>query len=141
MFRLYSKGCEYTIRALTFISLNSPNERFSPKDICQKAKIPESYTRKIFQSLVREGLFNAVTGPGGGYKLTKKPKDISILSIIKAIDGENTFNRCVMGLDDCDDKAPCPIHHSWKKIKHHLQEELKNKNLEQLIDIKERLEI
>lgn len=138
MFKLYSKGCEYTIRALMFISSLKEDERFSPKDVCKKANIPESYTRKIFQALVQEGLFDAVTGPGGGYKLTEDPRNITILRIIKAVDGEETFDRCIMGLSECNDSMPCPIHKTWKKLKHGLSKELSRKTLRALMDVKER---
>lgn len=137
MFRLYSKGCEYAIRALVYASSQKANQRFSPKDVCKKANIPESYTRKIFQNLVKEGLFDAASGPGGGYRLTKHPKDISVLSIIEAIDGDNTFDQCVMGLTNCDEASPCPLHKRWKTMKQILKEGLKKETLEELMALEQ----
>lgn len=140
MFKVYSKGCEYALRALTEISLSKPHQKFSMKQICRKAKIPESYTRKIFQSLVQGKFLSAVPGPGGGYALTSHPKKISLLKIILAVDGQDAFDKCIMGLSECNEKKPCPIHNTWKKMKKGVLRELKNKTLEDLIKVRKQRE-
>ncbi|MCH7649769.1 MAG: Rrf2 family transcriptional regulator [Nitrospinae bacterium] len=91
MFRLYSKGCEYAIRALVHAAPKKKGERFKAKAICEKAGIPESFTRKVFRLLVHAGFLEALRGPGGGYALLEDPERISLLEIIKAVDGADTF--------------------------------------------------
>jgi Rrf2 family protein len=134
MFNLYSKGCEYTFRALMHVVRGDGVERFQATDVCRKAGIPESFTRKIFQSLVQGGLLKAVRGPGGGYVLTEHPADISLLRIIRAVDGEDTFDRCIMGLPHCGGKRPCPLHEVWAEAKERLLERLEAKTLQDLLD-------
>ena len=133
LFRLYSKGCEYAIRALVHMAPTEDSKRFQAKDICKKAGIPESFTRKIFQDLVAAGFLDAVPGPGGGYKITKHPEDITLLEVIEAVDGENTFDGCIMGLSECNAKAPCPLHHAWAQAKEGLLERLEAQSLEDLV--------
>ena len=70
MFRLYSKGCEYAIRAMLHMVPGEEPQWFQAKMVCKKAGIPESFTRKIFQALVGGGFLNASRGPGGGYIVT-----------------------------------------------------------------------
>ncbi|MCA9405940.1 MAG: Rrf2 family transcriptional regulator, partial [Candidatus Omnitrophica bacterium] len=93
MFKVYSKGCEYVLRALTRLPVDHYQEPFLAKDLCKKAKVPEASTRKIFQKLAREGLLNAVPGPGGGYKLSKDANQISLFHIIVAVDGKEVFDK------------------------------------------------
>ena len=134
MFRLYSKGCEYAIRALTLIPPSTDNQRFQTKEICERAGIPESFARKIFQSLVQGGFLEAFRGPGGGYALKEDPSEISLLRIIKAVDGEDTFAGCVMGLPRCDSLKPCPLHFTWATAKARLLATLEAKTLQDLIN-------
>ena len=134
MFRLYSKGCEYTIRALSHISTNKAYKYFVAKEVCLNAGIPESFTRKILQRRVQSGFLKAVTGPGRGYTLAWPPKKISMLSIIKAVDGAHTFERCIMGLPRCEDRRPCPLHKIWKGSRANLLSVLERKTLQDMID-------
>jgi Rrf2 family transcriptional regulator, iron-sulfur cluster assembly transcription factor len=133
MFCLYSKRCEYTIRALTCVLNDAKRRGFLVKDICRRAKVPEPYTRKAFQKLVQSGFLKALRGPGGGYRLSRDPGKISILELIKAVDGEDMFEQCVLGLSRCGDADPCPIHETWKNVKSKVIEELGTKTLKQLM--------
>jgi len=135
MFKIYSKGCEYALRALTKISPQRAQEPFLAKDLCRRSKVPESSTRKVFQKLVHEGLLIAVPGPGGGYKLSKEPKEISLLNIVKAIDGEGAFEKCIMGFAECGKSKPCPVHETWKKVKIRMLKEMEDQTLAQLINV------
>lgn len=134
MFRLYSKGCEYALRALAHIAPEDLDGRFQAKTLCETADIPESFTRKVFQSLVQAGFLRAVRGPGGGYALVSRPEEISLLRIIHAVDGYDTFASCILGLDECNSKKPCPLHHMWAGIKTELQGQLEQVTLQDLIN-------
>ena len=129
MFRLYSKGCEYALRALAHLNPDDVGERFQAKQVCDAADIPESFTRKVFQSLVQGGFLTAVRGPGGGYVLTRAPEDISIPRVIHAVDGQETFSACILGLDQCNSRKPCPLHHTWAEVKRELIEKLESVSL------------
>lgn len=99
------------------------------QDICRRADVSETSTRKALQILVKENILMAVPGPGGGYKFSRDPDKISLLSLIQAIDGPDVFEKCVMGLPDCGNAKPCPVHNSWKKVKSEMLKELKSKSL------------
>ncbi len=135
MFKIYSKGCEYAICALTQVSLKEPLETFQAAEICRKARIPEHSTRKALQLLVGSGLLQSVPGPGGGYKLSKDPRSITLLEIIKSVDGGNVFDHCVMGLPKCGSENPCPVHNTWTKVKGKMLSEMKHKSLYELMSL------
>lgn len=134
MFRLYSKGCEYALRALLHLSPSDGYSNVAVKTACRRAGIPESFTRKIFQALVKANFLKAVRGPGGGYALTRSPKRITLRSVIEAVDGETTFRRCVLGLPVCHDQYVCPLHPTWVNVKRRLLSELEATTLQDLID-------
>lgn len=132
MFKLYSKGCQYALRALTFASADAPGTRFQARDLCEKAEIPEPITRKVFQSLVQGGFLQAHRGPGGGYSLTRDPTEITLLEVIQAVEGEHTFDGCVLGFTECGQANPCPMHHIWLAAKKSLLESLSSTTLSEL---------
>ena len=132
MFKLYSKGCQYALRALTFVVADRSKDRFQARDICEKAEIPEYFTRKVLQSLVQGGFLEAHRGPGGGYSLTRDPSEITLLEVIKAVEGEHTYDHCVLGFTECGRANPCPLHDIWMHSKATLLENLSKTTLDQL---------
>lgn len=134
MFRLYSKKCEYTIRAMMYLVPKGGRSSFSVSEVCGKAEIPESFTRKVFQALAQKGFLRSATGPGGGYELVRSPAKIDILSIIESVEGKGTFDHCILGTGVCGRKDHCSLHQSWLKVKNHLLTELKSKTLQDLVD-------
>lgn len=135
MFKLYSKGCQYAIRALIFAVAERDSERFQARDICEKAGIPESFTRKTFQALVQGGFLKAHRGPGGGYSLTRSSDEITLLEVIQAVEGLDTFNHCILGFAECSGANPCPLHKIWVDSKKSLVENLSATTLDQLTTV------
>lgn len=129
MFKLYSRGCQHALWALSYAHLEREGARFQPKEVCNRTGIPEPFTRKILQALVQGGFLNAHRGPGGGYSLAKSAHDISLLDVIQAVEGHDTFDRCVMGLPECGGASPCPIHPMWAEAKGKLLNDLAAKSL------------
>lgn len=133
MFRLYSKACEYAIRAFLCLAGERKEINLTARDVCRKAGIPEAYTRKVFQSLVRGKYLGAVPGNGGGYRLLRKPDKVSILEIIQAVDGKDTFEHCIMGVSRCSCRRPCVLHGAWETSKKRLLNELESRHLGDLV--------
>lgn len=133
LFRLYSKKCEYVLRALLCVGRGNGAKRFRARDICKRAKVPEAYSRKVFQSLVQGGFLRAVLGPGGGYELTRDPARITLLEVIQAVDGDLTFSGCPLGLSRCG-SSPCALHVVWGGIREELLARLRSQTLSGLIE-------
>lgn len=129
MFCLYSKGCEYAIRALAEISDGKSTGNFRAQDICRKAQIPEAYARKTFQALVQNGFLEAVPGPGGGYALARDPKKTTVMDVVDAVEGKDNYSQCLMGLAACSDHHPCALHYTWLKLKGQMIGALQSKTL------------
>jgi len=131
---MFSKTCEYGIRAAIFIASESlQDKRVGLKDIAQKIDSPEAFTAKILQVLARNKIVNSIKGVGGGFEIPKKKmKKIKMTQIVKAIDGDVVFTGCGLGLSKCSDEHPCPAHFKFKSIRTELATMLENTNLEEL---------
>jgi len=135
MFKLYSRGCQHALRALTYAVSQSESERFQARDVCEQAGVPEYFTRKVLQALVQGGFLNAHRGPGGGYSLKQAPEDISVLEVIHAVEGAGAYDGCVMGLSECSSEHPCPLHHVWAEAKQNLFERLAATSLKEIANL------
>ena len=115
---MFSKTCEYAIRAMIYIAQQSKNDiKVGVKDIAKGIDSPEYFIAKILQELSRKGLLLSFKGPTGGFYLDEKSLECSLADIVSAIDGDKIFSGCGLGLDYCSEVKPCPIHHEFKKVR------------------------
>ncbi|AUC81173.1 Rrf2 family transcriptional regulator [Lacinutrix sp. Bg11-31] len=136
---MFSKACEYGIRASIFIAKNSfEGKRVSPKEISEEINSPQAFTAKILQALVRHDIIKSVKGAYGGFEIDKDViSSIKLAYIVEAIDGDSIYSGCGLGLDKCDENHPCPVHNKFKEIRDGLKHMLETTNLEELaLDIK-----
>jgi Rrf2 family transcriptional regulator, iron-sulfur cluster assembly transcription factor len=131
---IFSKACEYGIRASIYVALQSAEgNRVNLKDISVEIESPEAYTAKILQMLVKGGIINSVKGAMGGFEIDKKKMNrIRLQDIVTAIDGKFNDKICVLGLKECSHKHPCPVHDTYKHIKSSLISMLQNTSLQEM---------
>lgn len=134
---IYSKECEYAIRALTYLA-QSPNERCLAKHIAEKADLPLYFLSKILQTLAREKLLTSAKGPNGGFQLAKPPSKITLYHIKALVDGVADLNECAVGLKRCHDATPCPLHDAFKPIRERIKTYLKETSLADMARAMER---
>jgi Rrf2 family iron-sulfur cluster assembly transcriptional regulator len=128
---IFSKACEYGIRASIYVALQSmEGNRANLKDISAEIESPEAYTAKILQLLVKGGIVYSVKGAMGGFEVDrKKMSRIRLQDIVIAIDGKFSDKICVLGLKECSHNHPCPVHDKYKHIKSNLISMLQNTSL------------
>jgi Rrf2 family transcriptional regulator, iron-sulfur cluster assembly transcription factor len=116
---MFSKACEYGIRASVFIYLETAKkqQRLSIKDIAKEIDSPEPFTAKILQKLSREGIISSIKGPGGGFFTAPEQENISLLQIVQALDGTELLTGCGLGLKSCSELHPCPLHDQYKVVR------------------------
>ena len=122
---MFSKTCEYAIRAMIFIAQKTKEgRRVGIKEIAKGIDSPEHFIAKILQELSRKGLLQSAKGPNGGFYLDNDSLDQPLADIVRAVDGDKIFQGCGLGLKQCSETHPCPIHHEFKKIRKGLLEML-----------------
>lgn len=132
---MFSKTCEYAIRASIFIATQSyQNDRVTIKEISQNIDSPRSFTAKILQILAKKDIVHSIKGIGGGFEIPKENiNKISLAQIVIAIDGDSLFTSCGLGTDHCSDERPCPLNKRFKTIREDLTKMLENTSLEELV--------
>ena len=135
---LYSRPCEYAIRTVAFLARVGPEKRVQAQEIAAEEGIPAPFLAKVLQQLARSSLVNSFKGPGGGFSLNRPPREISLYEIFRVVDGVEDLDRCAVGLAECNDLAPCPLHDTWKSVRVHLLQYLKKTTLEEMASAVER---
>src|SRR5690606_21409524 len=130
---MFSKTCEYGIRAVIYIfSQNSKGKKLGIKDICKEIDAPEFFTAKILQSLAKQGIISSAKGPNGGFFMEKEQENLTLLDLVIAIDGDQIFTGCGLGLKQCSEISPCPIHNDFKVIRDQLAQMMSDKKIAEL---------
>lgn len=130
---LLSKSCEYAVRAVVFVGLKSKTgHRAGIPEISDGIGSPPAFTAKILQTLVRGGVLSSAKGPAGGFYITDAAS-LYLIDVIRAIDGNDMFVSCVLGLDKCSAAQPCPMHGQLQPLRDQLQKEFSRKPVSDLV--------
>ena len=132
---LLSKTTEYALRAIVYIALNDAQGlKVGIKDIAKELELPAHFMGKILQDLARKGVISSVKGPGGGFFLHRSAGEISILEVVRTIDGLEAFRKCGMGMKQCSDTHPCPLHDDIKAYREQMLKVFSSKTIQTLVD-------
>jgi len=130
--RLTTKG-RYAVTAMLDLALHYDNGPITLADISRRQSISLSYLEQLFSRLRRRGLVESVRGPGGGYRLSRAAEQVSVVSVITAVDEEVDATRCG-GLGNCQDSQPCLTHELWCDLSQQIHDFLAGINLAQLVE-------
>ncbi|MCU0400228.1 MAG: Rrf2 family transcriptional regulator [Algoriphagus sp.] len=127
---MFSQAAKYAAKAVIYIWTQSLEDRkVGAKEIGSKIDTPEAFTAKILQTLVKSKLIGSVKGPNGGFFVDESHSKITLKDIIMAIDGDNLFNGCSLGLPKCSEKNPCPLHFEVVKVRKEIDHMLTSKSI------------
>ena len=131
---MFSKACEYAIRASVYIAVQSlEGKRVNLQSISAEINSPEAFTAKILQTLVKHKIIQSLKGPNGGFSIeADMTSKVFLSNIVSAIDGDSIYKGCGLGLKECSEKFPCPVHDKFKKIREDLRNMLERTSLFQL---------
>ncbi len=136
---MFSKSTEYAIRAMVYLAVNSsPKQRYGTKKIAEDLDFPEHFLGKVLQQLARKNIVSSAKGPNGGFCVDNNAMEISLLKIIESIDGLAFFSICGLGLHECNDEKPCPIHKDYQIFRgdfYKMLSEKTIKNIKEDIDL------
>lgn len=129
---LISKSCIYGVRSVLYLALQEDRSYVSIREISKKLNISFHYLTKILQTLNRTGIVNSTKGPKGGISFKIPPEKLTVFDVVDAIDSDEVFRECVLGLPDCSDENPCALHKIFYRRKASLQNELKEVTIREI---------
>lgn len=119
---MLSNSCRYGIRAVLYIaSQPADNGKTGIRQISRDLNLPTPFLAKILQQLAKQKILNSSKGPHGGFSLLRNPQKITLLDIVKTIDGEDIFTNCLIHNGPCEfvdkQKIPCPLHDEYENVR------------------------
>ncbi|MDO8282097.1 MAG: Rrf2 family transcriptional regulator [Thermodesulfovibrionia bacterium] len=126
-----TRETDYAVRCLIHLS-GTPDEVVVIDEIAGIRDVPRSFLAKILQKLSKAGIVTSYRGVKGGFQLARKPKDITLLDVVEAIEGPVAMNKCVVDREFCDLSRTCSVHPVWVGIRAGVENLLKGYNFEML---------
>lgn len=104
-----TRRADYAIRAMILLG-RADDELITGREIARQMSIPERLVTQVMGQLVRAGLVGARLGRNGGYRLETSAAQIPILTIVRAVEGENRRQRCIVRGLPCVPGEVCEVH-------------------------------
>jgi Rrf2 family protein len=138
---LSTKG-RYAVRSMMEIALHGEGEIVPISKISKNQEIAFQYVEQIMIKLKRAGFVESVRGPLGGYRLKKKPSQITTGDIVRTLEGYIEPVFCVnpkVSKKECHRAPTCAARVLWKKVGEKIAEVLDSTSLEDLVKITKEL--
>lgn len=130
--RLINRNTDYAVRALCYIAKKEEGLTSVP-ELVKSLRIPRPFLRKILQALNAKGLLISQKGAGGGFKLAREPKKISLLEVVKVFQGPIKLSECVLQKEACPNKKSCFLRRRLGTIEQFINIQLKPITIEGMI--------
>src|SRR5215468_4244304 len=112
---------EYALRALLVLGLNYGDSVVRIQTISEQQNIPKRFLEQILNDLKSAGIVQSRRGVAGGYRLAKKPEEITLAAVVRHIEGalapvscvsERFYEKC-----SCPDESRCAIRSAMKEVR------------------------
>jgi Rrf2 family protein len=121
---IFSSASEYAIRGVAELAARGGAGRVLLDDVVAGTALPRDFMAKVFQKLVHAGVLRSVKGRGGGFSLARPAHEITLMQVVEAMEGPQAHDRCVVGLERCNDQMPCAQHDLYKPIRQRIKDYL-----------------
>lgn len=132
-----TRRADYAIRTVVFLA-RKRQEGFIPAPrVADGMGIPARFLPHVMQDLTRAGIVEAALGRGGGYRLARDVRDLSLLDVIEAIEGDARRRACILRTGGCDPDHPCDVHGVFAAAQDALLDRLAGTSIKDVVDGRE----
>ncbi len=119
---MLSAKAKYGMKALLSLAMETQPRPVLGSELAEREQIPKKFLEQILLELKHRGLVQTKRGRHGGYVLTRKPGDITVGEVIRALDGPIAPIPCVsqtayVKCDECRDENTCGIRLVMKQVR------------------------
>lgn len=104
---MISITAQYALRAVVYLS-HKESDFHSRLEIAKATLVPHDYLLKVLKLLDTAEIIESRRGPGGGYRLTRSPDEITTLNVVLSVDSIPRIDKCPLGISDHE--SLCPLH-------------------------------
>ena len=131
----FTKRADYGLMAIHYIAIQGGAEAgaVNAKRIAEKFSIPPELLAKILQRLAKQRLIVSQNGPKGGYILARRPMDITVGQVVRALEGPINIVECLEEDSECPQMARCNLRRPAQKIQAAISQLLDTMSLAELV--------
>ena len=126
------RNTDYALRAMVNLARHYQNGSAPARTLAAQEHIPYQLACKLMQKLRSVKLVESCMGPKGGFRLSKGPSKISVLEVIKAIQGPLALNRCLLRVNACPRQKSCTVRVKLVEIQRYVSSRLGGITLDEL---------
>lgn len=130
---MISKTALHALKALAEMA-EHPDELQGAAAIAARIGAPQNYLGKLLQALAQEGILYSQKGMGGGFRLARRPEEITLFDIIEPVDHVSRWQGCFMGRGTCSPDHPCAMHYRWASVRNAYFAMLKESTLADVVE-------
>lgn len=135
---LFSRPCSYALRAMLYLAAQGPGNLSRSEEIAASEDMPAAFLAKVLHPLCRDRFLHSRKGLGGGYELIVPPERISLLDIVRSVDGE-PLRDCLLQDRACSCSTPCELHEFWNDTRIQFMSYLQNVTVADLLKTRQSL--
>lgn len=135
---MLSKQARYAMLAMAFLAREHDTEVVPIGRIAESEHIPQRMLERILLHLKNNGYLASIRGKAGGYRLTKRPEQISLLDIVLLFEESVSMLACTCEdvyrpCEFCKEELSCPIRSTFATIYRQTVETLRSTTLADLV--------
>lgn len=136
--KISTKGI-YALEVAVDLAIHADDEnRVSIRSVAERRKLSEKYLERIVSMLKKAGIVKSTRGAYGGYCLARDPKDITVLDVLMAAEGDLAPVQCLTKDTDCGiDCDGCATRTTWKHMWDLLKSAVSDTSIEQIKELAE----
>ena len=127
----FTKRADYGLMAIHYIAVNDGLGAVSAKRIAEEFAIPPELLAKILQRLAKRRLIVSQNGPKGGYVLARRPDQISVGQVVRALEGPINIVSCIEH-SGCPQEERCSLRRPVQKLQAAISQMLDTMSLAEL---------
>ena len=102
-------------------------------EIAEATGIAQTTVSKILKLLVKAKVLSSTRGAKGGYLLARPPEQITVATIISALEGPIALTECSITQHNCEQAGGCEIRGNWTLINRKISNALESITLADMI--------
>lgn len=128
-----TKKADYGLIALKHLA-SRPSASASAKEIADRYRIPLPLLSKVLQQLSKNGLLLSLQGTNGGYRLARDARRITVLEVVRTIDGPIILTSCFTEHKECDQSSQCTVREPLRRVHESILSLLDSISIADLLD-------
>lgn len=113
---MLSSSAEYALKATHLLASAPGDGRRTAAELAEALDLPPNFLSKLLNRLRQEGILESRPGPSGGFRLSRRPDEVTLAEVVGPFDQAARGRLCLLDRRECRDDAPCAAHERWKRL-------------------------